>query len=77
MKELIEFLAQSLVEHPEAVSVTEEQRGEITVYHLIVDASDLGKVIGRQGRIAKSIRHVISAAAHKQNSRAAVEIEGA
>ncbi|MCL6445701.1 MAG: KH domain-containing protein [Alicyclobacillus sp.] len=75
MKDLVEFLAKSLVEHPDAVVVTEEQRGDATVYRLRVDPSDVGKVIGRQGRIAKSIRNVVSAAAYRQNKHVFVDIE--
>nr|WP_026974759.1 KH domain-containing protein [Alicyclobacillus contaminans] len=75
MKELVEFLAKSLVEHPEAVKVREEQRGETTVFHLSVAAEDMGKVIGRQGRIAKSIRNVVSAAAYRQGKHVVVDIE--
>lgn len=74
MKELVEFLAKSLVDHPDSVVVTEEQRGDTMVYHLSVAPSDVGKVIGRQGRIAKSIRNVLSAAAYKQKSHAVLEI---
>jgi predicted RNA-binding protein YlqC (UPF0109 family) len=75
MKELVEFLARSLVEHPDAVAVKEEQRGDITVYRLTVAPSDVGKVIGRQGRIAKSIRNVVSAAAYREKKRVVVDIE--
>ena len=75
MKELVEFLAKSLVEHPEAVNVTEEQRGDTTVYKLAVDPSDMGKVIGRQGRIAKAIRNVVSAAAYRQKKHVVVDID--
>lgn len=75
MKELLEFLAKSLVEHPDAVLVTEEQRGDLTVYRLTVDPSDVGKVIGRQGKIAKSIRSVMSAAAYRQNKHVSVDIQ--
>ncbi|CAM3841525.1 KH domain-containing protein [Alicyclobacillus pomorum] len=75
MKELVEFLAKSLVEHPEAVTVKEEQRGDTTVYRLTVAPSDTGKVIGRQGRIAKSIRNVVSAAAYRQKKHVVVDID--
>jgi uncharacterized protein len=75
MKELVEFLARSLVEHPDAVVVKEEQRGDVTVYRLTVAPSDMGKVIGRQGRIAKSIRNVVSAAAYREKKRVVVDIE--
>ncbi len=75
MKELVEFLARSLVEHPDAVVVKEEQRGDVTVYRLTVAPSDMGKVIGRQGRIAKAIRNVVSAAAYREKKRVVVDIE--
>jgi len=75
MKELVEFLAKSVVLHPEAVVVTEEQRGATVVYKLSVDPTDVGKVIGRQGRIAKSIRSVVSAAAYRQDKHVVVDIE--
>ncbi|MCF8564388.1 KH domain-containing protein [Alicyclobacillus tolerans] len=74
MKELVEFLAKSLVNHPDSVHVTEDFRGETIVYHIQVDPSDVGKVIGRQGRIAKSIRNVVSATAYRQNKHVVVEI---
>lgn len=75
MKELVEFLARSLVEHPEAVVVTEEQRGETTAYRIAVDPSDVGKVIGRHGRIAKSIRNIVSARAYREKRHVVVDIE--
>lgn len=75
MKELVEFLAKSLVNHPEDVVVTEELRGDTVVCRLTVAESDLGKVIGRQGRIAKSIRNVVSAAAYRQNKHVVVDID--
>lgn len=75
MKELVEFLAKSLVEHPDAVVVTESQRGDTLVYQLTVAPSDMGKVIGRQGRIAKSIRSIVSAAAYLQNKHVVVDID--
>jgi hypothetical protein len=75
MKDLIEYLAKSLVDHPDSVTVTEEPRGESTVYRLKVHPSDMGKVIGRQGRIAKSIRSVVSAAAYRQHKHVSVDID--
>lgn len=75
VKELIVFLAKSLVDLPDAVQVTEELRDEDTiVYRLTVDPSDIGKVIGRQGRIAKSIRNVVNAAAYRQQKHVIVDI---
>jgi uncharacterized protein len=75
MKELVEFLARSLVDNPAAVVVSEEQRGETVVYRLTVDSSDIGKVIGRQGRIAKSIRNVVSAVAYREHKHVIVDIQ--
>ncbi|QSO53813.1 KH domain-containing protein [Alicyclobacillus curvatus] len=75
MKELVEFLARSLVEHPEAVKVSEESRGDTTVYRISVDPSDIGKVIGRQGRIAKSIRNIVSARAYREKRHVVVDID--
>ena len=75
MKELLLYLAKSLVDYPDSVQVSEETRGDTTVYHLKVAASDVGKVIGRQGRVAKSIRHVVSAAAYRQHQHVVVDID--
>lgn len=75
MKELVEVMAKALVEHPEEVSVTEtEKNGEIIV-ELKVAPSDMGKVIGKQGRIAKAIRSVVKAAASKEEKKVTVEIQ--
>lgn len=75
MKDLVEVMAKALVEHPEEVSVTEtEKNGEIIV-ELKVAPSDMGKVIGKQGRIAKAIRSVVKAAASKEEKKVTVEIQ--
>ena len=75
MKELVEVIAKSLVEHPEEVTVIEsEQIGE-SVIELKVAPSDMGKVIGKQGRIAKAIRSVVKAAASKEDKKVVVEIQ--
>ena len=74
MKELLEYIAKSLVDFPEDVSVTEVDSDQTTVLELRVNEADMGKVIGKQGRIAKSIRAVIKAAAGKGNKRVVVEI---
>lgn len=74
LKELVEFLAKSLVENAERVTVTENSQGDTVVYKISVDPEDVGKVIGRQGRIAKSIRSVVSAAAYRQNKHVVVDI---
>ena len=74
MKELLEYIAKSLVDYPADVIVTESENGSTTVLELRVNESDMGKVIGKQGRIAKSIRAVIKAAASRENKKAVVEI---
>ena len=75
MRELVEVMSKALVEHPEEVSVTEtEKNGEIIV-ELKVAPSDMGKVIGKQGRIAKAIRSVVKAAASKEEKKVTVEIQ--
>ena len=74
MKELVEVIAKALVEHPEEVVVTETKEGNDYVVKLCVASSDMGKVIGKQGRIAKSIRSVVKAAASRENAIAYVEI---
>ena len=74
MKELLTYVARNLVEHPEAVSVTETAGAGETVLELRVAPEDMGKVIGKQGRIAKAIRTVVKAAATKANIRVVVEI---
>ena len=74
MKELVEVIAKSLVENPEEVTVTERQSGKTTVVELKVAPSDMGKVIGKQGRIAKAIRAVVKAAASKEDREVVVDI---
>lgn len=74
MKELLEYIAKSLVDYPADVTVNETESGSTTVLELRVNESDMGKVIGKQGRIAKSIRAVIKAAASRENKKAVVEI---
>ncbi|MBR3934240.1 MAG: KH domain-containing protein [Clostridia bacterium] len=74
MKELLEYIAKSLVDYPADVVVTETENGNTTVLELRVNESDMGKVIGKQGRIAKSIRAVIKATASRENKKAVVEI---
>jgi len=75
MVKLIETIAKSLVDHPEAVVVTEKEvKGDSSVIELRVAADDMGKVIGRQGRIAKALRTVVKAASVKQNKKVVVEI---
>lgn len=74
MKELVEIIAKALVEKPEEVVVTETENDKNIAIDLKVAASDMGKVIGKSGRIAKSIRAVVSAAAAKTDKRVTVEI---
>lgn len=74
MKQVLEIIAKSLVENPEAVNVTEVPGEDSLVLELRVDPSDMGKVIGKQGRIAKAIRTVVKAAASRENKHVVVEI---
>ena len=76
MKDLLTIIAQGLVEEPDAVTVTVDEPGEdgVTVYHLHVAEKDMGRVIGKEGKIAKSIRTVMRAAAAKENKRVIVDI---
>ena len=74
MKNLVEVIAKSLVDNPESVVVTERQEGKTTVIEVTVSESDMGKVIGKQGRIAKAIRSVVKAAAAKEDKKVVVEI---
>ena len=69
MKELVEVVAKALVDNPDEVVVTEKTEGKNIVLELHVAASDMGKVIGKQGRIAKAIRSVVKAASSKDNTR--------
>ena len=76
MEALLKAIASGLVEKPEDIVVTsEEQENGTTVYHLHVAENDMGRVIGKQGRIAKAIRLVMRAAATKNNCRVSVEID--
>jgi predicted RNA-binding protein YlqC (UPF0109 family) len=74
LKELVLFLARALVEHPDQVAVDEIDEPDATVFELKVAESDLGRVIGRQGRTAKALRTVLSAASAKLKRRAILEI---
>ncbi len=74
MKELLEVIAKALVEHPEEVQVTEKESGKTLVLELKVASSDMGKVIGKQGRIAQAIRSVVKAAAAKDDRKVIVDI---
>lgn len=74
MKELIEVIAKALVKNPEQVEVTEQADKDTLVYEIKVAPEDMGKIIGKQGRIAKAMRTVVKAAATRENKRVMVEI---
>ena len=74
MKELVEVIAKSLVDNPDEVVVTQTESGNDLLIGLKVAPSDMGKVIGRQGRIAKAIRTVVKAASSKSDRKVVVEI---
>lgn len=74
MKELVEVIAKALVDDPESVVVNEREDKKTTVLEVRVAESDMGKVIGKQGRIAKAIRSVVKAAAAKEDKKVIVDI---
>jgi len=74
MKDLLIYIAQNLVDNPDAVTVTERETDAETLYELHVDQSDMGKVIGRQGRIAREIRALMRSVAQRQGKRISVDI---
>ena len=74
MKELLLYIAQNLVDYPDEVTVTERKTESETVFELRVNQSDMGKVIGRQGRIAKEIRTLMRSVAQRQGKRISVDI---
>ena len=74
LKELLTYIAQNLVDNPDDVNVTERETDSETVFELRVNAADMGKVIGRQGRIAKEIRALMRSVAVRQGKRISVDI---
>jgi predicted RNA-binding protein YlqC (UPF0109 family) len=74
MKELIEFMARAIVDYPDEVEVTEENVEDQIVFHLKVAESDMGKVIGKQGRIANAMRTLLKVAAIRKETKAMLEI---
>ena len=74
MKELVQYLAKCLVNNPDAVEVKESEADATAVYELKVAKDDLGRIIGKQGRTAKSIRTILNAAASKTNRKVVLEI---
>ena len=75
MREMIEYIARALASNPDAVSVSEEIDGDRVFLHLSVDEQDKGKVIGRDGRVAQSMRSLLRVAAVKADTRVSLEIE--
>ena len=74
MKELVEVIAKSLVDYPDEVEVSEKETKKAIVVELKVAPSDMGKVIGKQGRIAQAIRSVVKAAASREDKKVIVDI---
>lgn len=74
MKETLEMLVKSLVDNPENVEITEKENGNDVTLEVKVDSADMGKIIGKQGRIAKAIRVLMKAYATKLNKKVSVEI---
>jgi predicted RNA-binding protein YlqC (UPF0109 family) len=74
VKDLVQYLAKALVSHPESVEVKETQGDTASVVELRVAKEDLGRIIGKQGRTAKSIRTILNAAASKANRKVVLEI---
>ena len=76
MKELVEVIVKALVDDPESVVVTEKEEGRTTIVEVKVADSDMGKVIGKQGKIAKALRTLVKAATPKDSKKYSVEIKG-
>lgn len=76
MKQLVEYIVSNIVNHPESVIITEEvsEDGTMTKYLIKVDAEDVGRVIGKQGKVIKSIRQIIRIAAIQKGTRAIVDL---
>ena len=74
LKGLVEYVAKSLVDKPQAVKVAEVQDGNTTVYELEVDEDDIGKVIGRQGRVVRGLRALVKAAATRKGIRVDLDV---
>jgi len=74
-RELVEYVARSLIDHPDEMEITEVEENGVTVYHLRVSPRDIGKVIGRRGRVARSLRTLLKVSAIQHQKRATLEIE--
>ena len=76
MKEMLEVIIRNLVDNQDAVQITETKKGNTTLFEVKVDSLDMGKVIGKQGKMAKSIRTVAKAIATKENKKITIEFVG-
>lgn len=74
-REMIEYVARSLVDHPEEIRLTEVTEEGVTVYQLHVAAGDLGKIIGRRGRVARALRTLLKVASIQNHTRSVLEID--
>ena len=74
MRQLVEYLARSLVDDPEAVTVEEVEAGRMLVYEVTVAEDDVGKIIGRQGKVIRAVRSVVKAAATRHGTRVDVDV---
>ncbi|AIZ36531.1 KH domain-containing protein [Parvimonas micra] len=74
MKELVEFIVKSLVDNPEKLVITTEEEGEVLKIFIKADENDIGKIIGKQGKIAKAIRTIVRSAAMKLGKKVIIEI---
>ncbi|HYU18211.1 MAG TPA: KH domain-containing protein [Chloroflexota bacterium] len=74
MHQLVEYLARSLVDEPDAVNVEEVDAGRVTVYEVTVAEDDVGKLIGRQGKVIRAVRSLVKAAATRQGIRVDVDV---
>jgi predicted RNA-binding protein YlqC (UPF0109 family) len=74
-RELVEYVARSLIDHPEEMEITEIDEDGVTVYRLHVSPRDIGKVIGRRGRVARSLRTLLKVSAIQHQTRATLEID--
>jgi uncharacterized protein len=75
LERLVEYMACNLVDDPESVSVESSRRGQMVIIHLSVPPDEMGKVIGRQGRIARSMRTLLNTAASRRGMRASLDID--
>ena len=74
MKELVEFIVKSLVDNPEKLVITTEEEGEVLTIFIKADENDIGKIIGKQGKIAKAIRTIVRSSAMKLGKKVIIEI---